>query len=280
MPPCWKSTEQNVNMARQRLRFWDVTDQQIDELAQTGKVRKSLTFYSPFDGIVVEKHAFEGKFLPAGQLLYRVADLSKVWAYVFVYQNQIHCVYEGQGATLRLANLPGHTFQGKVVYIYPYLDPKNRAVKVRLEFDNPDLVLKPGMFADILLEPHKMGTGIKIPHTAILQTGERSLVYLSEPGNKFQAQEVTTGMELDGGMTAVLTGLKEGQQHRRGPQFPHGQRKSPSRRQPPLRPGTELDGADAADANARDEMPECKCRGWNMKSHEGDETRTVDAGMA
>lgn len=218
-PAVLEGAEQNVNTARQRLRFWDVTDKQIDELARTGKTRKSLTFYSPFDGIVVEKHAFEGKFLPAGQLLYRVADLSKVWVHVFAYQNQLHCVYEGQGATLRLANLPGRVFQGKVIYIYPYLDPTNRAVKVRLEFENPDLVLKPGMYADILLEPHQMGTGIKIPQKAILQTGQRSLVYLSEPENKFQAQEITTGMELDDGMIEVLAGLREGQQIVVAPSF-------------------------------------------------------------
>jgi hypothetical protein len=88
-----------------------------------------------------------------------------------------------------------------------------------LEFDNADLALKPGMYADILLEPHRLGTGIKIPQKAILQTGQRSLVYLSEPGNKFQAREVTTGMELDGGMIAVLTGLQEGQQIVAAPSF-------------------------------------------------------------
>jgi len=214
-----ESAEQNVSTARQRLRFWDVSDQQIDELARTGKTRKSITFYSPFKGIVVEKHAFAGKFMRAGQLLYRVAGLSKVWVYVFAYQNQIHCVFEGQGATLRLANLPDRTFRGKVIYIYPYLDPKNRAAKVRLEFDNPGLLLKPGMFADILLEPHRMGTGLKIPQSAILRTGERSLVYLSEAGNKFRAQDVTTGMELDDGMMTVLGGLQEGQRIVAAPSF-------------------------------------------------------------
>jgi len=218
-PAVLEGAEQNVSIARQRLRFWDVTEEQIDELARTGKVRKSLTFYSPFDGIVVAKHAFQGKFLPAGELLYRVADLSKVWVYVFAYQNQLHCVYKDQGATLRLANLPGRPFRGRVIYIYPYLDPTNRAAKVRLEFDNPGLVLKPGMFADILLDPHQMGTGLKIPQEAILQTGERSLVYLSLPENKFQSQAITTGMELDGGMVEVLTGLHEGQQIVASPSF-------------------------------------------------------------
>lgn len=218
-PTVLEGAEQNVNAARQRLRFWDVTAQQIDELARTGKIRKSLVFYSPFEGVVVEKHAFEGKFLPAGQPLYRIADLSKVWGHVFAYPNQLHCVYEGQDATLRVAGLPDRTFHGTVVYIYPYLDPTNRAVKVRLEFENPDLVLKPGMYADIQLAPHRMGIGIKVPQKTILQTGQRSLVYLSEPENKFRAQGVTTGMELDDGMIEIFAGLHEGQQIVAAPSF-------------------------------------------------------------
>jgi Cu(I)/Ag(I) efflux system membrane fusion protein len=253
-------TGQNVATARQRLRFWDVTDKQIDELVRTGKVRKALEFYSPFDGIVVEKHAFAGKYLPAGQLLYRVADLAKVWVHVFVYQNQIHCVGEGQGATLRLANLPGRAFQGKVVYIYPYLDPTNRAVKVRLEFENPGLVLKPGMFADVLLAPHRMGTGIKIPQKAVLRTGERSLVYLSRPENKFQPREVTTGMELDGGMVEVLAGLQEGEPIVTAPSFlmdSESRLRAVDRRFGPAPDWMKL-------------MPPVKMPGMNMPGMEGD----------
>ena len=265
-PAVLEGAQQNVDAARQRLRFWDVTDKQIDELAKTGKVRKSLTFYSPFDGIVVEKHAFEGKFLPAGQLLYRVADLSKVWVHVFAYQNQLHCVYEGQGARLRLANLPGHDIQGKVIYIYPYLDPINRAVQVRLEFDNPDLVLKPGMYADILLQPHEMGIGIKVPQKSILQTGQRSLVYLSEPGNKFQAREITAGTELDGGMVEVLAGLEAGQQIVAAPSFlmdSESRLRAVNRRFGPAPNWTEQTAADADAGNA----------------DAGDEARWIHAGM-
>ncbi len=214
-----ETTESNLNAAGQRLRFWDVTDEQIEELVKTGTVRKTLTFYSPFDGIVTEKQAFEGKFIRAGELLYRVADLSKVWGYVYAYQDQLHCVYEGQGATLRLPNIPGNTLQGKVVYIYPYLEPETRAVKVRLEFDNPDLLLKPGMFADVELEPHRMGVGIKAPKRAILQTGEREVVFVVLPGNKFQEREVTTGMELDGQMIEVLAGAREGERIVTEPSF-------------------------------------------------------------
>lgn len=206
-----REAEQNVESARERLRYWDLTDRQIDDLVKAGKVQKTVTFYSPYDGIVTEKMAFEGEYMKAGSMLYRIADLSKVWVYLYVYQNQIHCVYEGQGATMTLANLPGHEFHGRVVYIYPYLEPKIRAVKVRLEFDNPELILKPDMFAQVVLEPHRMGDGLKIARRAILDTGTRQLVYLALPDDKFAAREVTTGMELDGGKIEVLSGLTAGE---------------------------------------------------------------------
>jgi Cu(I)/Ag(I) efflux system membrane fusion protein/cobalt-zinc-cadmium efflux system membrane fusion protein len=202
---------ENLEASKQRLRYVDVTDKQIDELIATGKVPKTLTFFSPADGIVTEKEEVEGSFVKAGDLLYRIADLSVVWADVYVYPNQIHCVYEGQQATLTLPNLPGQSFQGKVVYIYPYLDPKNRTVQVRLEFLNPELLLKPGMFAEVHLEPHRMGEGINVLRQAVMHTGRRDLAYVVLPGNKFEARELTLGMELDGGMVEVLAGLPDGE---------------------------------------------------------------------
>jgi len=203
--------EENLEAAKQRLRYVDVTDKQIDLLISRGKVPKTLTFSSPADGIVTEKEAVEGSFVRAGELLYRIADLSVVWADVYVYPNQIHCVYDGQQATLKLPNLSGQSFQGKVVYVYPYLQPENRTVKVRLEFQNPELLLKPGMFAQVQLEPHRMGEGVNVLEQAVMHTGRRDLAYVALPGNKFEAREVMLGMELDGGMVEVLGGLRGGE---------------------------------------------------------------------
>ena len=206
-----KLDEQNLETVKRRLHYLDVTDEQIEQLLATGKVPKTLTFSSPADGIITEKEAVEGSFVKAGDLLYRIVDLSVVWADVYVYPNQIHCVYDGQQATLTLPNLPGQSFMGKVVYIYPYLDPMNRTVKVRLEFQNPDLLLKPGMFAQVRLEPHRMGEGINVTKQAVMHTGRRDLAYVALPSDKFEAREVRLGMELDGGMVEVLDGLREGE---------------------------------------------------------------------
>lgn len=203
---------ENLQAVRERLRFMDVSENQINELEKRRAVRKDLTFYSPYQGIVVEKHAFAGKYFPAGQLLYRIADLSKVWVYAYVYQNQIHCIQEGQEATLTVPELPGRTFHGKVLYVYPYLEPKIRAVKVRLEFDNPDLLLKPEMFTHVTFAPTHMGTGLSVPRNAVLDTGVRELVYLVLPDNQYAARQVKTGRELDGDRVEILSGLREGEE--------------------------------------------------------------------
>lgn len=205
-----QSTRQNLESVRQKLRYLDVTDDQIERMAREQQPQKTVRYFSPFSGLVIRKDAFEGRFVPAGQLLYRIADLSKVWVYLYVYPDQIHCVEEGQTATLVLPELPDRTFEGKVLYIYPFLEPKVRAVKVRLEFDNPDLVLKPDMFGRVSLAPHEMGIGLRIPERAVLDTGTRKLVYLTRPGHRFEPREIETGMELDGGMVEVLSGLDEG----------------------------------------------------------------------
>ncbi|MFQ5730560.1 MAG: efflux RND transporter periplasmic adaptor subunit [Planctomycetaceae bacterium] len=209
----------NLRSARDNLRYLDVTDEQINRLERTGIVRKTLKFYSPFSGIVIKKQAYEGKSIPAGRLLYRIADLSKVWVNVFVYENQIHCVYEGQPATLTLSGLPGRTFRGKVLYIYPYLERKSRTVKVRLEFPNPDLFLMPDMFGRVRFGPHRMGVGLSVPENAVMQTGERSLVYIALPGNRFEPRVIKTGMEIDGNKLEVLSGLKAGERVILSPEF-------------------------------------------------------------
>jgi len=209
----------NVQSARVKLLYLDMTNEQIDALARKGVVQETLTYYSPFSGIVVEKKVFEGKAIPAGHLLYRIADLSKVWVNVFVYENQIHCVYEGQKATLTLSELPDRRFEGTVVFVYPYLDPKSRTIKVRLEFENPDLMLMPDMFGRVKLEPHTMGQGLSVQRTAVMQTGKRNLVYIALPDNRFEPREIRTGMVLDGGKVEVLSGLEAGERVVTSPNF-------------------------------------------------------------
>ncbi len=207
----------NLDAVREKLLYLDVTGQQIDDLAGKKRVRRTVTFYSPFDGIVLHKAAFAGTFAKAGSLLYQIADLSKIWVNLYLEADQAHCVKKGQQAAMTLSNLPGHEFSGKLIYIYPDLDPKTRTLRVRLEFPNPDLLLKPGMFTNVVLAPHKMGDGRRIPQRAVLRTGRREVVYVARTGEDshstgtFEARTVTTGMRLDENKVQLLEGLQAGE---------------------------------------------------------------------
>ncbi len=203
--------QDNTRSARIKLRYLDMTDEQIDALVKQGVVARTLKYHSPYTGIIVKKNAFVGTAMPAGKLLYRIADLSKVWVNVYVYENQIHCVEKDQGATLTLPELPGRQFRGRVTFIYPYLDPKSRTAQVRLEFENPDLALMPDMFGNVRFNPHVMGEGLSLPQTAIMETGKRSLVYVVLPGPRFEPREVRVGMELDHDRVEILDGVRAGE---------------------------------------------------------------------
>jgi RND family efflux transporter MFP subunit len=210
--PMFLSAKDYLDSARTKLRYLDVRDEQIDQLLEQRTARRTLKVYSRFSGIVLENHAVAGKYFPAGTLLYRIADLSKVWVYLYVYGEQLAWVSQGQQATLVLPKLPQQEFHGRVRYVYPYLEPKVRAVKVRLEFDNPDLLLKPGMFGRVTLAPQPQGIGLHIPRQAVLETGTRSLVYVVRAPGTFEAREITTGLQLDDGRVQVLAGLEEGEE--------------------------------------------------------------------
>ena len=137
--------------ARKKLAYYDISDAQIAELEKTGVPAKAMTISSPFEGLVVTKNAFAGMQVQAGMQVYRLADLSRVWIMVTLYEHQLPYLRLGQEATMSLPYIPGQTWRGKVAYIYPYLNTELRQVKARLEFDNPDLMLKPGMYANVEL---------------------------------------------------------------------------------------------------------------------------------
>ena len=135
-----------LEAARTRLEYFDITTAQIEALRKRGKPQKALDVGSPHSGVVIAKHANEGMKIEPGMQVYRIADLTKVWALVTVYEYQLPYVEKGQDAVMTLPYIPGRTFEGKVDYVYPYLDRKTREAQVRLEFDNSDGLLKPGMF--------------------------------------------------------------------------------------------------------------------------------------
>ena len=199
---------------RKRLEYWDIPAAEIRHLEQTKEVRKNLTLTAPATGVVIKKNAVDGDYIKDGMNVYQIADLSKVWVEASIYDNEIPWIRKGQPAEMELSYLPGKIFKGRVSYIYPYLNDKARDVRVRMVFDNPDGILKPGMYANIKLQGRMIRNTVVIPSEAVIHSGERTLVFVSLGNGTFQPQEVRLGKigGSDNSQVQVLDGLKPGQE--------------------------------------------------------------------
>lgn len=198
-----------VESARRRLRLWDISEEQIRELEQTGQVRKSLTLYSPYSGIVLEKMAFKGMRVEPGMALYKLADLSVVWLIADIYEYELPLIRLGQQASINLSYLPGEAFTGKAVFIYPYLDAQTRTARVRFEFANPRGTLKPEMYAGVEITI-RLGDKIAVPEGAIIDTGIRKVAIVEKGAGYFEPRDVKLGTKA-GDYYEVLDGLKVGE---------------------------------------------------------------------
>jgi len=194
--------------ARKRLELFGVPESFIVELEKTGKPRRTVTLYSPVAGFVTEKEVYEGQRVEPEMELLVVTDLSHVWIEAVVYEADASLVRVGQEAGITLPYEAGAKLNAKVTYVDPALDPESRTLKVRLEHHNPDLRLKLGMFVDVVLD---VGTleGLAVPDTAIVDTGNRKLVYQDLGDGKFAPREVEVGFRT-GGWALVESGLKAG----------------------------------------------------------------------
>jgi RND family efflux transporter MFP subunit len=210
MPEAREQAERLVEAARVQLKYFDISDAQIDELRRTREIKKTLTINSPASGIVTEKMALEGMYVKPGMRLYTLADLSKVWVYVDVYEYQLPWVCVGQEAMMKLSYIPEQTYRGEVVYVYPYLEEKSRVIKVRLEFANEDLALKPGMYATITLKSELDRQAVLIPREAYIDSGVRQVSFLSLPGGRFEPRNIEVGVQAEDGMVEVRQGLEPG----------------------------------------------------------------------
>jgi RND family efflux transporter MFP subunit len=198
-----------LDSARERLKLWDISDAQIAELDKTGKVQRDLTMYSPVDGFVLDRKAFENIRVTPDSDLYTVADLSTVWANAEVYEYEVPYVRLGQKAIMSLSYYPGETFAGKVSYIYPQLDTMTRTLKVRLDFPNSEFKLKPDMYADIQLQID-YGTRLVVPQEALLDSGTEQVVFVARGDGYFEPRKVEVGPKIDDSVV-ILSGLKAGE---------------------------------------------------------------------
>ncbi|MBI2844892.1 MAG: efflux RND transporter periplasmic adaptor subunit [Armatimonadetes bacterium] len=195
--------------ARQRLELWDIPESEIRQLEKTGKPKRTVTLRAPFAGYVMHRGATEGVFVKAGEPLFKIADLSRVWVQADIYEYEMSQIKVGQQAELTLDAYPGRTWMGKVDYIYPYLERDTRTLKVRFVFSNPGLTLKPNMFANIHLSI-PLGQALTVPEEAIVDTGKRQVLFVDNGEGNFEPREVKVGQRVDGKME-ILSGLFEGE---------------------------------------------------------------------
>jgi RND family efflux transporter MFP subunit len=199
-----------LNASRLRLKYWDLTDNQIDAIAKKGAIQKTVTVYSPATGVVIKKNAFEGHYVKAGVHQFEIADLSTVWVDVDIYEYELPWVRKDMPAVMDLTYIPGKQFKGKVLFIYPYLDTMTRTVRLRLAFENPTDELKPGMYANIHLRSVLPGENLAIPQDAVIYSGTRRVVFVARGKGKFEPRDVQLGVECNNYEVEVLKGLSEG----------------------------------------------------------------------
>ena len=197
-----------VASARERLRLWDVTDAQIAALERRGQADPVLTVYAPSSGIVMKREALPGKYVEPGTILYEIADLSMVWITADIYESEVAATKVGQPATVTFAAYPGEPFRGRVAYIYPTVNTEARTVRVRLEFQNPGLKLKPGMYGNVTLQTDAVRT-LVVPKEAVLETGLRQLVFMDRGQGRYEPASVKLGRRSQDSVE-VMEGLKEG----------------------------------------------------------------------
>lgn len=208
-PEAASSAESLVEAARDRLRLWGISSEQIRTLERTGRPELALTFRSPVSGVVLQKSVVEGQYVTEGTDLYLLADLSSVWLVASVYEFELGRVRPGQEVVATVSAFPGREFRGKVVFIEPVLDPETRTARVRAVLPNPIAELKPGMFADARLSV-RLADGLSIPRSAAIDTGARQVVYVETSPGSFTPRAVKLGATA-GDRREVLSGLREGE---------------------------------------------------------------------
>jgi Cu(I)/Ag(I) efflux system membrane fusion protein len=204
-----KDAERIVDAARQRLKLWDITDEQIKAIEESGKPIRTLTIFSPVNGYVVEKNAVQGMRIMPGDKLFDLADLSSVWVISDIYENELPLIKVGQTASISLSYSPEKVFSSTIDYIYPSLAGETRTAKVRFIISNSSAQFKPQMFTNVEIKID-LGKRLVIPDSAVIDTGTRQVIYVDRGEGYFEPREVHVGLKADG-MTEVLHGLNAGE---------------------------------------------------------------------
>ncbi len=193
------SAGQLADAALQRLKNWDISQDQIKRLERDASFTRTLTLFAPAKGVVMQKMAVEGMRFTAGDPLFEIADLSTVWLIANVFEQDLAAIREGAKTSISIAAYPGEAFTGAVAFIYPDVDKATRTVRVRIEVPNPDGRLKIDMYATIeLTAPVSAGAVVSVPASAVLNSGARQAVLVAHGEAQFEPREVTLGAQADG----------------------------------------------------------------------------------
>ncbi|MGD0585807.1 MAG: efflux RND transporter periplasmic adaptor subunit [Oryzomonas sp.] len=207
IPSISQNGEGLVQSAKQRLMLYGVKESQIAELEKAGKPNIRLPIYTPLSGVVIEKMVQQGQYVNTGDVLFNIADLSRVWVEIEVYENFPN-IKIGQRVEIQSQSFPGKPFSGRIAFIYPFLDPKTRTVKARVEMANPGMKLKPDMFVRASVKV-ALGKTIVVPVTAVMDTGKRQVAWVETSPGMFEPRDVQLGQRTDD-RVQVLSGLKPG----------------------------------------------------------------------
>jgi len=194
--------------AKTKLLLWDISESQINQLEKSKKPTTRIDILSPTSGYIISKSIIEGGHVKPGQTLLQIADIKNVWILGDIYEYELPLIKLGQNVTITSQSFPGRYYSGTIAYIYPNLNLQTRSVKIRIELENPEEILKPGMFTNIQIEVD-MGIHLAVPESAVLNSGVRKVVFVSKGNGIFIPNEVELG-SLVNGYYPVQKGLAKG----------------------------------------------------------------------
>jgi Cu(I)/Ag(I) efflux system membrane fusion protein len=202
-----ETTDRLIESARQRLRLWNITDEQIAELEKTRKAQETLTLKSPFKGVVQDLGVDQGRRVMTGDHLVDVADLSVAWVWAQFYENEIALLKKDLPVTITATAYPGESFKGKIFLVDPFLNDATRTARVRIDVENPDFKLRPDMYVNIELHLD-LGEGLAVPVSAVLPTGQRDIAFVDKGEGKLEPRFLELGRKY-GDFYELKSGLKE-----------------------------------------------------------------------
>ena len=204
-----KDTDSLMEAAKQRLKLWDISDEQIRKIEESERPIRTLTIHSSVSGYVLQKYAVQGMKVMAGEKLFDVSDLSTIWVVADIYENELSVIKVGDTAKIQLSYFPGKELTSKIDFVSPTLSSETRTAQIRFSIPNTSGKLKPGMFTDVELKIN-LGSRLTVPDEAVIDTGLRQIVYVDKGDGHFEPRAITPGLRAEK-LVEVLAGLKAGE---------------------------------------------------------------------